>query len=923
MSKSSKPWSKEELQAIVNLPTQLVVIIAADGTFDNIGPSGDTLLGWDLDLIYGQKIENFTHPDDYQQTISNIQSLLSGKSEVVKEFTNRCLTSDQTYRWISWTARAHDGRIFALGTDVTQKIEFEEELNIQALVLESITEGVIICNVPGKIVYINSAEENLFGYGPEELLGKQMQMLNALPPEESRIGLIDVFETIKQKGVWIGEWLNVKKNGTLFTTSCRVTNLDLNGERHLVIVQRDITELKARQQEQDELQNRFRIFFEQSILPMEIYDLEGNHLAVNQAWMDLFQVSHDEVFKFNILNNPSLEEMGILPYVRKAYAGEAQNVPAFYADLKKAGLKGRSRWVEAWMSPIQDEQKNIRELAVILKDVTESKETSEKLRQTIAEREVAETRLTMAVSAGRIGIWDWIPGTDKINWDSTLCEIYGFRPGEFSGRVSDFNELMLPSDRDHLWKMVDRAIHELKPYVIEYRVIRPDGKFRWVQESGMAFLEEDGMVRLMGTGIDITDKKLAVLDQEFLSEMSEVLTNSFNYLENLQKMANIATNYFCDGCLIDQLNPDGNIKRIVVASKDPGMKERMQRLHEQYPQRYSHDHPLFVALITGKTMVIPDVIDYSKSYRGKYSAKYLTELEEVKLGGAIVVRLKGKDSLLGTITFFSTVGSHIVLDARAKWLAEELAYRTSMSIENSLLYLHSQEAIKSRDEFLSIASHELKTPLTSLTLQNQMRKRQLDKDNVKGLDEKSLRKMIDADERQLRRINRLIDDMLDIARIRSDRLFIHKEKFEFCNFVTDVLERFTPQMQAVGCKLTVELCPEIIVYGDVYRIEQVVVNMLTNAMKYGAGKPIRIEVVSNPVKVSLMVHDQGPGIDAKDIERIFQRFERAVSGREISGLGLGLYISRQIVEQHDGAMFVTSKMGEGSTFIMELPLNHD
>jgi len=244
-----------------------------------------------------------------------------------------------------------------------------------------------------------------------------------------------------------------------------------------------------------------------------------------------------------------------------------------------------------------------------------------------------------------------------------------------------------------------------------------------------------------------------------------------------------------------------------------------------------------------------------------------------------------------------------------------------MALENSLLFIHSQEAIKSRDEFLSIASHELKTPLTSLTLQNQMRIRQLEKGDQSVLQESKFRRMIEADDRQLRRINRLIDDMLDIARIRAERLTIHKEEFEFCSFVSDVIERFTPQMESAGCDVTVALTNSVTVSADIYRIEQVIVNLLTNAMKFGAGKPIKIEVTKNSYKVSLLVHDKGPGIDSKDVDRIFQRFERAVTGREISGLGLGLYISRQIVEQHDGTLFVTSQLGEGSTFVMELPLN--
>lgn len=922
--KSLRPWTKEELQEIVNLPTHLVAVITSDEIFAKIGPLGEKILGWEAHEIQDENVRKFIHPDDWHRTSAKIHELLLNTEELATEFTNRCLHKDQTYRWFSWTARASNGRVYSLGTDITEKMQFKEELNIQTLVLDNITEGVIICSVEGEIIYINSAERSLFGYTSKELLGKNIRMLNALNHEETNLYLKDVYNSLKQKGVWVGEWLNQKKNGETFTTSCRVTHLSLKGTRHLVIVQRDITLEKLRQKEQDELRNRFKIFFEQSILPMEIYDLAGNQLVVNQSWRDLFHLNEIDITEFNILTHPKPRELGIIPYFKRAYSGEAICIPTFYIDIRETYPDARPRWVEGWIFPILDEQKKVKELALILKDVTEERENSEKLRLIVAERERAEKRLTMAVKAGKIGIWEWDPGSDKVYWDESLCEIYGFAPGTFTGEVKEYDRLMYPDDREILWQKVKDATEKAIPYAIEHRIFRRDGQVRWIQGSGTTLRDECGkVVLLMGTAIDITDKKIASQDQEFLSSTSEILSSSLNYLENLQKMADLSINYFCDGCLIDQLLPDGIIKRIIVSACTEEVRERMFKVHQDFPQRYNQDHPLFIALSSGKTMLVPDIMKYSLEQKRYKTERYFDELRDMGICSVLVVRLKGKENLLGTITFFTTKGSRHTFDARSKWLAEELAYRTSMSIENSLLYLHSQEAIRARDEFVSIASHELKTPLTSLTLQNQMRKRQLQKDKSKILDEETFAKMLDADDGQLRRITRLIDDMLDISRIRAERLTIHKEKFEFCAFITDVLERLNPQLESAGCFLTVELCSEVFIRGDSYRIEQVVVNLLTNAMKYGAGRPIHIKVMASPVKVTLLVSDEGSGIDPKDIERIFQRFERAVSGSEVSGLGLGLYISRQIVELHDGALFVSSQPGVGSTFIMELPIGHD
>lgn len=923
MSRVMKPWTADELREIVNLPTHLVVIIGPDNSFIKTNEITNQILGWEPNEIVGEKVRNFIHPEDWEDTLIMMSGLHLGTKKIVTEFTNRCLRKDGTYRWISWSASIRGGSIYGLGIDVTEKVQFEHELTIQGLVLESISEGVVICDEEGTIVYTNSAEENLLGYDSDELLGKPIEIINGHDEIKSKDRLRKVFEDIEKDGIWIGEWDNIKKDGTRFTTSCRVTTLMLNEERHLVIVQRDISLRKKRQEEKDELQNRFRTFFEQSTLPMEIYDLEGNPIVVNKAWEDLFQASKEDLVGYNLLTDPATETTGMLPYVKRAYAGEAVDVPAFYMEpVKMLGRQGRGRWLEAWFSPVKDENGKVKELAMILKDVTEAKETEAQLKLSQSNFKVVSDRLSMAVKIGQVGIWEWIPGSETVYWDETLEGIYGYAPGTFSGKIEEYTNALHPDDRENMWKIVSESQAMRKPYIFEHRIIRPNKEIRWVQGSGTTFFDENNQPKLMmGTAIDITDKKVAALDQQFLADISELLNRSFNIHENLNEMAELAIKYFCDGCVIDQLKADGEIERIVVAHQNEGTRQKLFSLHEKFPHRYSGEHPLFTALITGKTVMMVDSRPLWPQLAESYGPEYYLEIAHVNARGSIVVRLKGRDNLLGTITFFTGADSMHKFDHRSKWLAEEIAYRSSMALENSLLYLNSQEAIKTRDEFLSIASHELKTPLTSLTLQNQMRKRQIEKGDQSVLELTKFRRILDADDHQLRRINRLIDDMLDIARIRAERLTIQKEEFEFCSFVEDVVERFAPQMAAVGCDVSVSLNSPITIKADIYRIEQVVVNMFTNAMKYGAGKPIRIEVTKTHYKLSFMVHDKGPGIDQKDVERIFQRFERAVSGREISGLGLGLYISRQIVEQHDGTLFVTSEVGKGSTFVMELPLN--
>lgn len=230
-----------------------------------------------------------------------------------------------------------------------------------------------------------------------------------------------------------------------------------------------------------------------------------------------------------------------------------------------------------------------------------------------------------------------------------------------------------------------------------------------------------------------------------------------------------------------------------------------------------------------------------------------------------------------------------------------------------------QKAVNIRDEFLSVASHELKTPLTSLKLQFQLRKRYLDKGEVARFTPEKIHRMTKDDENQLNHLVRLVDDMLDVSRLRTGKLNLQPERFNLTLMLNEVLNRYSPQLQDIGSPVKLITPPELIGWWDRLRLEQVIINLLTNAMKYGNNKPILIKLMDEESVVKLMVSDQGRGIAPKDLDRIFEQFERAIAYNEVSGLGLGLYISRQIVHAHNGHINVESEIGKGTTFTVVLP----
>jgi len=227
-------------------------------------------------------------------------------------------------------------------------------------------------------------------------------------------------------------------------------------------------------------------------------------------------------------------------------------------------------------------------------------------------------------------------------------------------------------------------------------------------------------------------------------------------------------------------------------------------------------------------------------------------------------------------------------------------------------------ALQVRDEFMSMASHELRTPLTPLKLQLHLLRRHAQQSATLAPDE--LTSKFDQVDKQLDRIVKLVDELLDVSRVSAGRLSLQPEEIELGSLVRETVDAFKEQLDQTHS--TVEIFAERPVHGvwDRMRIQQVVSNLLTNAMKYGNGKPIRISVHSSKYAATLLVMDQGIGIAKEQQGIIFEAFERGSYTPGIGGLGLGLYIVSKIVEAHQGAIRVESKLGVGSTFVVELPL---
>ena len=230
-----------------------------------------------------------------------------------------------------------------------------------------------------------------------------------------------------------------------------------------------------------------------------------------------------------------------------------------------------------------------------------------------------------------------------------------------------------------------------------------------------------------------------------------------------------------------------------------------------------------------------------------------------------------------------------------------------------------QRSLRMRDDFMSLVAHELRTPLNTLFLETQMRSLQLKRGNLPASTPEQVANMIKRDERQIKAMIRLIDDMLDVSRMKSGTLSIRPGKVELMGLLERVVNDLS--LQAAAANSTLQLASHAPVEGiwDEFRIEQVIVNLLTNALRYGGGGTVELSVHQVGCNVRIDVRDHGKGIAPDFIERIFEPYERGAKSGEPKGLGLGLYISRQLATSHGGALTVQSTPGEGATFSLLLP----
>lgn len=409
----------------------------------------------------------------------------------------------------------------------------------------------------------------------------------------------------------------------------------------------------------------------------------------------------------------------------------------------------------------------------------------------------------------------------------------------------------------------------------------------------------------------------------FLAEASQHLSGSLDYPTTLSTVVAHVVPYLADWCALDLIGENGTLQRVAARHRNPDKTALLFELERRYPLDRQGDLGYPLVARTRQPEFVPAVAENDLATFAR-DPRYLALLQKVGVRSYLSVPLVAREQPLGALTLAQGESGRqftlVDLD-----LAGALAERVALALDNARLYRTSQQAVQVRDEFLSIASHELKTPLTSLQLAVQALRRALrppagaEPGAASAPAPEYLARRLEIIEQQNHRLGKLINDLLDISRLAAGRLELEKQEVDLAALTRQVIEQFQEELALAGCPVTVHAPAPVLGCWDAARIEQVLANLLTNAMKYGRGQPIHITVTAAGPVARLVVQDQGIGIAPEHQERIFGRFERAVRPGQYGGMGLGLYIARQIVEAHGGRITVESTPGHGATFTTELP----
>lgn len=695
--------------------------------------------------------------------------------------------------------------------------------------------------------------------------------------------------------------------GIVLLSSCPIRDRDgkiIAG----VAVFHDITEQKRAQEALIESQERYRELFENASDVVYTLDLSGNITSLNKACERITGYAREELLGKPLAQfvTPAHLEMmrGMMQRKLEGDALTNYELEIVAKDKRTLILEVSSRLIYKQDKPVG--------VQGIARDVTIRKLAEEAIR--LSERQYR----TLA---------DAVPQLVWVNNAEGMKEYFNARWQQYTGTPPEEHmemkwlSVIHSDDLPTVLEVRAKGVELGESYEFECRMRRADGAYRWHIARALPMKSDGGeILQWFGTATDIHDIKRAEESNRFLAEAGSLLASSLDEEVTVKSMAHVVVPYLADWCVVDLLEADGSVERFAGRHSDPSKERWLADLLQHYDYNYSKDAQYCVpeVLRTGKPEIVNEVAEEWLEAVA-YSSEHFRILRELGLGSYMVVPLVTRGRTLGAISFSSVKPNRYSESDLV--LAQDLAHRAALAIDNARLYQEAQEASRVKDEFLAMVSHELRTPLNAILGWAEIMR-------TGRLDESAKERALETIVRNGKSQAQLIEDMLDVSRIITGKLRLDVRPVGLVSVINAAVDAVRPASFAKDIAFQVSLDASVgSVPGDSNRLQQVIWNLISNAIKFTPPKgAVEVKLEQSDSYAQIVVSDTGAGIKAEFLPHVFDRFRQADSSytRRHGGLGLGLAIVRHLVEMHGGTVRAESDgEGKGATFIVRLPLLKD
>jgi PAS domain S-box-containing protein len=675
---------------------------------------------------------------------------------------------------------------------------------------------------------------------------------------------------------------------------------DAQGEPlRMIGVYIDITERKRAEEALRAVSAELRQTLDTAATGLTHCSRDLRHLSVNPAYSRLVGRPVEQ-----IVGTPIVDVLGqaafeiIRPHIERVLSGERVE----YED--ELPIAGERKWIHSVYVPDRDTSGNVVGWVGSIMDISERRRIEQELKAANAFLDAIIEHIPLVLFLKDAQSLRYLrlnrAGEDLLGW-----------PRETFIGKNDYNlwpqtqaEFFVDKDRETLkGKMIDIAEESIQTRYQGVRILHT---------KKVPILDATGQpMCLLGISEDITERKRIEKERQFLAEVSVELSSSIEYEQTLANVARLVVQNFADWSAVDVIGEQGQLSRLKVASADPDQAGLCEILEQMPPDR---DLPhIMKSVVESKRPIVVEQVTLRYIESLGQGPGHMEALLATGVTSFVAVPLLMRGQPLGALFLGSSTPSRVFGQGDLR-LAEALADRAATAIENARLYRSSVHATHLRDQVLAVVAHDLRNPLSTILMQLWALRR------YGAEHERRSAKPADVIERAAKRMNRLIQDLLDVAVMESGQLNIERGRLSARDLIVGAVDMQRPLASSASLELRVEVDPAVAeVWGDRDRLLQVFDNLIGNAIKFTqAGGRVTAGATSRGHEVVFWVADTGRGIPSENLPRVFDRFWQATrKGRD--GAGLGLPITKGIVEAHGGRIWVESAAGSGSTFFFTIP----